>query len=138
MAKQKTYTEKDRKKFAIFMRNTRTEDILRRIASAFDIAAVEGTQGGKSLPEAIDYGLKTQNLEGYSVNGRFLSYPQAKIVFEMVRGGKYCEFPRPQPVSIFVPVPLRFKFPEPIHFEPSGSQTSEEYLRDYELRLQEN
>ena len=141
MANQKTYTDEHRKSFAIFMRNTRTEDVLRRIATAYDIAGVEG-RFTKPLPEALAIELrrqfKNQNLEGYSINGRPISPSQARIVYEMVREGKYCEFPRRQPIAIFQPVPFECKCPDMIHVLPSGSQTSDEYLRDYERRLMEN
>jgi hypothetical protein len=129
--------ERRRARFAREMRVSRTEDVLRRIASAYDLAS-DYIQIGKSDREAMQLALEKQGLPNYTINGRIITYRQAAVIYDLVRTKKYCEFPRPQPIAIFQPLSIRYKFPDPVEFLPSGRQTSEEYLKDYERGLMED
>ncbi len=135
MANKKSYSQKDKEKFATFMRGYAKEGVLRRIADAFD-RANNYVIHGATISSAISMALAEQGLPSYSIIDRPLIFSQAEIIHEMVRENKYGGLSGVVK-NIPVPIPPRSGFSEPREFLAEGSQPVEEYLAEYERGLME-
>lgn len=97
MSKKQESTPEEKIKFANFLRATRTSHVLRRIAFTFlhtyqQIRKREiehNPLSEKDYSSFLHSKLKYQNLEGYHIGLRPVSYKQAEFIYEMVQLGKY-------------------------------------------------
>jgi hypothetical protein len=85
MAK-KTYTEEDRRNFAYCVLRGKPDHLLRRVASAYDWASTERDAMGTIPQRSWESALKRFGIENFTINGRAISYGQARIAYRLVHG----------------------------------------------------
>lgn len=135
MTQKRIYNEKDRQRYADFMR-TKPEHLLRRIAVAYDRALDYVAMGLRTGNEALSEELRKEGLLGFKI-----SYKQARIVYEMVVEEKYGGLKGPQGQQLQESQTIRT---QPANLESNlqdctfpeiSKQTPEEYLKKYEEGL---
>jgi hypothetical protein len=80
--------EAKRAEFAKQMRIRRSSMVLRGLADVFEDASLK-VDAGFDYSLAIGGALRRHNLTSHTIGGRTPSYSQLRIIYEMVREGKY-------------------------------------------------
>ncbi|MEK6885384.1 MAG: hypothetical protein AABX17_00275 [Nanoarchaeota archaeon] len=139
MAKRKASSEEQKRNFARFMFKTRTENVLRMISASFDWVSDEVGRGiCVSEPDkALHRAFGRHNLEGYTINGRYMTYKQAQIIYEAVQGKYGSLLQKPvskEPLTIFQDLKSTKRVTDGFCMD-FFEHTPEQYLAEYERGL---